>query len=82
MLKLINIVKNSNTIEADYIPETSSKSAHISLDINTEKYNAEDIEEYGSTYSRMAANGLIRTLNELNSGKRKELPSERLVMWY
>lgn len=82
MLKLINIAKNNNTIEADYIPETSLKSAHISLDINTNKFNAEIIDDYGSMYSRMAANGLIRTLNELKSGKRKELPSERLVMWY
>lgn len=82
MLKLINIVKNEKYIEADYIPENSTKSAHISLDLKTHDYSAEDIENYGSTYSRMAANGLIRTLDEINSGKRKEIPTERNVMWY
>lgn len=82
MLKLINIVKGKNKIEADYIPENSNKSAHISLDIETKKYTADEIAEYGSMYSRMAANGLIRTLEELRNGKREKIPSERLIMWY
>lgn len=77
--------KHSNRtkkIEADYIPENSDKSAHITLDIKTRDYAAENIKEFGSEYGRMAANGLIRTLDELKSGKRKEIPSERVVMWY
>lgn len=82
MLKLINIVKHEKVIEADYIPESSNKSAHISLDIETETYTADNIEEYGTMYSRMAANGLIRTLKELKYGTKKEVPNERLVMWY
>ena len=82
MLKLINIVKGENKIEADYIPESSNKKAHITLDIKTKDYTAEEIAEFGSVYSRMAANGLIRTLEELKNGKRKEGPKERLVMWY
>lgn len=43
MLKLINIVKREKVIEADYIPESSNKSAHISLDIETETYTADNI---------------------------------------
>lgn len=82
MLKLKNIAIGLTKIEADYIPEGSDKSAHITLDIKTRNYAAENIEEFGSMYGRMAANGLIRTLEELKSGKRKEIPSERLVMWY
>ena len=82
MLKLINIIKNNDKLEADYIPESSDKKAHISLNIMTHDYTADDIEEFGSEYSRMAANGLIRTLEEFDSGKRNKLPSERLVMWY
>ena len=82
MLKLVNIVKSKDKIEADYIPENSNKAAHISLDINTEEYKSEEIAEYGPMYCRMAANGLIRTLEELRDGKRKEIPSERIVMWY
>ena len=82
MLKLVNIVKNNNRIEADYIPENSSKKAHISLDTDTHEYSAENIEEYGEIYGRMAANGLIRTLNELEKNKISSIPKERLVMWY
>lgn len=82
MLKLINIKKGDNLIEADYIPESSNLKAHISLNIESQEYNAEEIEEYGAVYSRMAANGLIRTLDELNNGKIKTPPKERLVMWY
>lgn len=82
MLKLINIAIGLKEIEADYIPENSDKSAHITLDIKTKDYNAESIEGFDSMYARMAANGLIRSLEELSSGKRTELPKERTVMWY
>ena len=82
MLKLINIIKGEKIIKAEYIPESSSKKAQIALDIETQDYTAEEIAEFGSVYSRMAANGLIRTLEELKNGKRKEVPRERLVMWY
>ena len=82
MLKLINIAIGLKKIEADYIPENSDKSAHITLDIKTRDYTAENIKEFGSMYGRMAANGLIKTLDELKSGKRKDIPSERVVMWY
>lgn len=82
MLKLINIKIVNNYIEADYIPESSDLICHISLNIDTHHYEAEALEQYGETYPRMAANGLIRTINELKSGSRNVLPKERLVMWY
>ena len=82
MLKLINIKLNSKTIEADYVPEDSRQSAHITLNIDSEEYKAEEIEEYGPTYSRMAANGLLRTLEELRAGRIKDAPESRTVMWY
>lgn len=82
MLKLVNIKNNEKTIEADYIPESSDLSAHISLNKETKEYEAETIENYEWCYRRMAANGLIKTLEELNSGLIMEAPSERLVMWY
>lgn len=82
MLKLINITNNEQTIEADYIPESTELKAHISLDKKTKKYNAEVVENYNYSYPRMAANGLIRTLEELDSGLIDQTPKERLVMWY
>lgn len=82
MLKLVNIVKNNNFIEADYIPESSNKKAHAKLNLITDEISAEIIEEYGSMYSRMAVNGLKRILDEINVGKIGEIPKERIVMWY
>ena len=71
MLKLINIRKNDDLIEDDYIPESCNLKAHISLNIESREYNAEEIEEYGAVYSRMAANGLLRTLHELKDTPNK-----------
>lgn len=82
MLKLVNIKNNEDTIEADYIPESSELKAHISLNKDTNEYVSESLEDYGYQYERMAANGLIRTLRELISGDIVEAPKERLVMWY
>lgn len=80
MLKLVNIRKNENIMEAEYIPESSDLKAHVSLDIETGEGDYELIEEYGWEYGRMAISGLRRTLEELKAGK--EMRTERLVMWY
>ncbi len=82
MLKLINIKHDKDTIEADYVPEDGSEKAHVSLSKTSKEGHADVIEKYGTMYSRMAVNGLKRTLDELNSGVIKEIPGERLVMWY
>ena len=82
MLKLINIKNDKDIIEADYVPEGSSVKAHVSLSKTSREGHADVIEEYGTMYSRMAVNGLNRTLDELNSGIIKEIPTERLVMWF
>ncbi len=75
MLKLINIKDDKDTIEADYVPESSSVKAHVSLHKTSKDGHADVIEGYGTMYSRMAVNGLKRTLDELNSGVLKAVPS-------
>jgi hypothetical protein len=82
MLKLINIRKTDNIIEADYIPENSKQKAHVSLNISTDEMSVETIEDFGSMYGRMAINGLKRTIEELKKGKINKVPEERVVMWY
>ena len=82
MLTLINITRNGNVIEADYIPENSSESAHVSLDFLTCEHKVDIIEEYGSMYSRMAVNGLKRIMNDIQDGEIKEAPEKRVVYWY
>ena len=80
MLRLKNIRINGKVIEADYFPESGDRSAHVSLDPYTGEEIKEIIEEYGDTYARMAINGLCRILEERKQGK--DIPSERVVMWY
>lgn len=82
MLKLINIKHNKDVIEADYVPEDSNIKGHVSLNKTTGDSHADVIEKYGTMYSRMAVNGLRKTLDELKNGSIKEVPKERLVMWY
>lgn len=52
------------------------------MNVSTNDYSAENIDEYGSMYSRMAVNGLRRMIEELQKGKIKEVPKEKIVMWY
>lgn len=82
MLKLINIKKNKNIIEADYIPEQSGKTAHVSLNFETNEFDYNIVDEFGSMYAKMALNGLRRTLEELSKGRINDVPKERTVMWY
>ena len=82
MLTLTNIVKTDKIIEADYSPENSGKTAHVSIDLTNDKENATALDEFGTMYSRMAINGLRRTLKELEKGEIAEVPKNRKVMWY
>lgn len=82
MLKLINITKTNNIIEAYYIPENSDLEARVYIDLLNGNSHADIIDDYGSMYSRMAINGLKRTLEELEKGLINEPPKSRIVMWY
>lgn len=82
MLKLINIKMTDDIIEADYIPEDSSDTARVSMNLKNGDVSVETIEEYGKMYSRMAVNGLQKIFDELKSKKINEIPNERLVMWF
>ena len=80
MLKLKNITINGNLIEADYFPESDTRSAHVSLDTESGAERTEVLDEYGGDYARMAIAGLHRGLKEIQAGK--PLKKERTVMWY
>lgn len=82
MLKLTNIRVDDEVIEADYIPESSDMTAHVSINRNTSEATAEKIEEFGGMYSTMAKNGLKHILENFVKSGGKELPTEKLVMWY
>jgi len=82
MLKLINIVKNENNIEADYIPEQSNQKGHVILNSLTREGNGDIIDSYGTMYLSMALSGLRRILNEISDNKITEIPTEKMVVWY
>lgn len=72
----------NNVIEADYVPENSNLTAHVTLNSDTCNENFEIISEFGGTYGRMAVNGLKRIISDLNSGKITAIPKSKIVMWY
>lgn len=82
MLKLINIKINGDYIEADYVAEDGAKRGHVKLGIKNGSEEGECIGEYDGVYLRMSYVGLQKTLDEINAGKIKEPPQNRLVMWY
>lgn len=82
MLRLTNIKINGDYIEADYVPEDSNKKGHVRLGIKDDSEDGTKVEGYEFGYIRHAYNGLKDTLNDYKSGKIKELPAQRLIMWY
>ena len=82
MLKLINIVKNENNIEADYIPEQGGTKGHVTLNSLTEEGEGDIIDSYGTMYLSMALSGLRRILSEINNKKIDDVPTEKMIVWY
>ena len=82
MLKLINIKKDDNQIEADFIPEKSLERGHAFYSPDSDKWGYDVPPDFDAEYGRMAVNGLKRIIKELQADSNKKIPNERLVMWY
>ncbi|MDO4541488.1 MAG: hypothetical protein Q4C00_01480 [Bacillota bacterium] len=82
MLKLINIKRNDEYIEAEYLPEDSKEKGYVKVNIKTKKIVDSQHSKYEEPYEnysecrRMAANGLLSIADD------SLLPQEKLVMWY
>ena len=79
---MTNIRLTDSVLEAEYTPEDSGISAHVTYDISTGKGRAEHIPEYGQMYARQAINGLMRTAEELEKKGPGQMRTERIVMWF
>lgn len=79
MLKLKNIRRTSEFIEADYFPESENERGYIKLDINSltviesKKTSFDDVVATYLTHARQA----LKILS-----KNATLPDEKTVMWY
>lgn len=79
MLKLRNLRKSENTIEADFYPEDSKQAGHVVVDLKTEEITDYTAPEGYEKY-RWYATHARQTLMEL--AEQDSLPEEYLVMWY
>lgn len=79
MLKLKNIKKNNGVISAEYDPENSGELGNISVDVEQERvvdFNVSKLDDTFPIYANHAVDALIKMKDD------KELPKEKLVMWY
>lgn len=79
MVKLKNIKKSDPIIECDIIPEDSTDSGHIIVDLNSgdiKNFSLPDGYEWCRNHVNHAKNNLIMLANE------EHVPEEYLVMWY
>lgn len=79
MLKLKNIKRTNDVISAEYDPEDSGELGSVSVDIKSKEitdYRLSKLDEDFPIYLNHAADALVEMASK------KELPEERLVMWY
>lgn len=79
MLRLKNIKRENNFIEAYYTPEDKEEQGYIKIDINTDvvvEKRLTNLDSEVATYFAMARNKLRTIKND------EDLPKNLLVMWY
>ncbi len=79
MLRLKNIKRTDNFIEAYYIPENKDEQGYVKIDISTNavvEKHLTDSDSVVATYFAMARSKLRDIKND------KDLPSNLLLMWH
>lgn len=79
MIKLINIKRSNEFIEAHYLPEGSPEKGYVKLDLQSLSPVVVQRSAYEGAYSEhflQAKNALKQLANQ------EKLPKEKLVMWY
>lgn len=79
MLKLKNIKKNSVVIECDIFPEDSMQAGHVIVDIGSGRLGEYSLPvgyEWCRNHVNHAQTELLKLLSE------KDMPDEKLIMWY
>lgn len=79
MVRLKNIKKNNSVVECDIIPEDSTDSGHIVVNLDSgelEDFSLPTGYEWCTNHVNHAKNKLITLVKE------EYLPKEKLVMWY
>ena len=79
MLRLKNIKRENNFIEAYYAPEDKEEQGYVKIDISTDvvvEKHLTSLDSEVATYFAMARSKLRTIKND------RELPQSLLVMWY
>lgn len=79
MLKLINVKRNDNIIEANYIPETSTEIGYIRMDLTSDKI----IENHDTSFDECFQSYLIQASYALKAiADKQPYKDEYVHMWY
>ncbi len=79
MVRLKNIKKSDSVIECDILPEDSKQAGHITVSIDSDsiqEYSLPEGYEWCRNHAEHAKVELLKLLSE------KNMPDEKLVMWY
>lgn len=79
MLKLLNLRKSNGIISAEYEPENSGEYGSISLEIKSGKVIEAKTSKLDSSFP-IYLNHAVEALKKIRN--EKELPKEKLIMWY
>lgn len=79
MLKLKNLKKNNGIISAEYDPENSGELGSISIDVQDGSLVESKASKMDSSFP-IYLNHAVEALRKLKD--EKELPEEKLIMWY
>ena len=79
MLKLKNLKKNNGIISAEYDPENSGELGSISIDVQDGSLVESKVSKMDSSFP-IYLNHAVEALRKLKD--EKELPEEKLIMWY
>lgn len=79
MLRLKNLKKNNGIISAEYDPENSGELGSISIDVQDGSLVESSASKMDSSFP-IYLNHAVEALRKLKD--EKELPEEKLIMWY
>ena len=82
MLKLINIKRDKNFIEAEYLPEISNDPVYIKIDVNTGDIIESRHSKYEEPYEDVSECRIMAATELEKLISNETLPEEKIIMWY
>lgn len=83
MLKLINVKRDNNIMEADYIPEDSKEVGYIKINLNENDIENAIIDSKDTSYDKFYQSYLIQAYYVLKAiADKRPYKEEYIHLWY